>query len=50
MRTKLKLSLELDEAGVEAEALKNDIVLKWTEGKTPKKVIIKINKIINIVI
>ena len=50
MRTKLMLPLSLTKVEIEEAALKDDTVLKWTEGKAPKKVIVVPGKIVNIVI
>lgn len=49
MRTKVKFSIDTPQPEIQAEILKNDIVLKWLEGKDPKKMIIVPKKIINIV-
>ena len=50
MRVKLDLALSLSKEEIEKTVLQNEVVLKWTEGKTPKKVIIVPNRIVNIVI
>ena len=50
MRTKLMLPLSLTKVEIEEAALKDETVLKWTEGNAPKKVIVVIGKIVNIVI
>ncbi|MCS4436156.1 leucine--tRNA ligase [Aquiflexum gelatinilyticum] len=50
MRAKLLLPLSLTKEEIEEAALKDDTVLKWTEGKAPKKVIVVPGKIVNIVI
>ena len=49
MRTKLTLSVELTKDQIQEAALQDEIVQKWLEGNTPKKVIIVPKKIINLV-
>ena len=50
VRTNISMALDLQQAEVEHLILQNDIVQKWLEGKTPKKIIYVKNKMINIVI
>jgi leucyl-tRNA synthetase len=50
MRTKLTLSLSLSKEEIEKAALEDETVQKWIEGKTPKKMIVIPNKIVNIVV
>lgn len=50
MRAKLLLPLSLTKEEIEEAALQDETVLKWTEGKAPKKVIVVPGKIVNIVI
>ncbi len=50
VRTNLSLALSLEQADVEEIILQNEIVQKWLEGKTPKKIIYVKNKMINIVV
>ncbi len=50
LRTSLSLSLDLEQAAVEAIVLQNEMVQKWLEGKPPKKIIFVKNKMINVVI
>lgn len=50
VRAKLALSLALSKEEVEKAALSDPAVQKWTEGNTPKKVIVVPGKIVNIVI
>lgn len=50
VRAKLSLSLSLSKEEVEKAALSDPAVQKWTEGNTPKKVIVVPGKIVNIVI
>jgi leucyl-tRNA synthetase len=50
MRAKINLSLDLSKEAIEKEALADETVQKWLEGKTPKKTIIVPGKIVNLVI
>jgi leucyl-tRNA synthetase len=50
VRTNLSLALDLDQKQVEEMVLQNDIVQKWLEGKSPKKIIYVKNKMINVVV
>jgi len=49
-RTEMSVSLEASQADVERLVLKDEIVQKWLEGKTPKKIIYVKNKMINLVV
>lgn len=49
VRVKLPLAVNLSKEEIEAQALENEVVQKWLEGKTPKKVIVVPKKIVNIV-
>jgi leucyl-tRNA synthetase len=49
VRVRLGLSLNLSKEEIEQKAMDNEVVQKWLEGKSPKKVIIVPNKIVNIV-
>jgi leucyl-tRNA synthetase len=49
-RTELTLDLSITQAEVEAIILSNEVVLKWLDGKQPKKIIYVKNKMINVVI
>jgi leucyl-tRNA synthetase len=49
-RTELTLDLSITQAEVEQIVLNNEVVLKWLDGKQPKKVIYVKNKMINVVI
>ncbi len=49
-RTSIEFALDIDRGEMEKEILANDIVQKWLEGKSPKKVIIVPGRIVNIVI
>jgi leucyl-tRNA synthetase len=50
VRTQIDISLQAEAAEVEQIIRGNDIVVKWLEGKEPKKVIFVKGKMINIVI
>jgi leucyl-tRNA synthetase len=49
-RTELTLALDITQQQVEEIVLKNEIVKKWLDGKSPKKIIYVKNKMINVVI
>ena len=49
-RLNLNLSLSLEATAIETAVLANEDVLKYLEGKTPKKVIVVKGRIVNIVI
>ena len=50
MRVKISLPASASKEEIEEEALSNEIIQKWLEGKSPKKVIIVPKKIVNIVV
>ena len=50
MRTKLSFSVDMGRGEIEAQVLANDVVQKWLEGKSPKKVIVVPKKIVNVVV
>ncbi len=50
MRFLLKLPRDLERAEIEQRALQDQRSQKWLEGKTPKKVIVVPNKIVNFVL
>jgi leucyl-tRNA synthetase len=49
-RSELTLSLDVTQQQVEAIVLKDPTVIKWLEGKQPKKIIYVKNKMINVVV
>jgi leucyl-tRNA synthetase len=49
-RTQLEFPTDAGVEEIEAAVLSNEIVLKWTEGKAPKKIILVKNRIVNVVI
>jgi leucyl-tRNA synthetase len=50
LRAKLMMSADLDKAQVESQALADENVIKFTEGKNVLKVIVVPNKLVNIVV
>lgn len=50
LRTTMTISLSATQAEVEELVLSNEIVQKWMEGKTAKKIIYVKNKMVNIVV
>jgi leucyl-tRNA synthetase len=49
-RTELAFSLDASQSSIEKEVLADETVLKWLEGKSPKKVIYVKGRMINIVV
>jgi leucyl-tRNA synthetase len=49
-RTQLEFPIDAEIKDIEASVLSNEIVLKWTNGQAPKKVIVVKNRIVNVVI
>jgi leucyl-tRNA synthetase len=50
LRTTITISLGASEAEVEKIALSNEVVQKWLDGKSPKKIIFVKNKMVNVVV
>jgi leucyl-tRNA synthetase len=50
MRTNISISLSATQEEVEKIVLANDVVLKWLEGKAPKKIIFVKGKMVNVVL
>ncbi|MDW3211094.1 MAG: leucine--tRNA ligase [Reichenbachiella sp.] len=50
VRAKIAFAIDKPKEEIEAEVLANEAVVKWTEGKPPKKVIIVPKRIINVVV
>ncbi|WP_346236206.1 leucine--tRNA ligase [Niabella insulamsoli] len=50
MRTTMHISLSAEQQEIETLVLANDVVQKWIDGKTPKKIIYVKNKMVNIVV
>ena len=49
-RTELEFPLDISQSALEKEVLADETVIRWLEGKTPKKVIYVQGKMINIVV
>ncbi|NJN41400.1 MAG: leucine--tRNA ligase [Flammeovirgaceae bacterium] len=49
VRAKMNFSLDMPKSDIEKLVLASDAIQKWTEGKSPKKVIIVPGKIVNLV-
>lgn len=50
MRAKLQFAIGTSSADIEADALADERIQKWLDGKSPKKVIVVPKKIVNIVV
>ncbi|WP_339757712.1 leucine--tRNA ligase [Algoriphagus aquimarinus] len=50
MRVKINLDLSLTKDQIQEAALSDETVMKWLEGKAPKKIIIVPGKIVNLVV
>ncbi|OJA03037.1 hypothetical protein, partial [Bathymodiolus thermophilus thioautotrophic gill symbiont] len=50
LRAKLMINANADKAQVEAQALADENVVKFTDGKTIVKVIVVPNKLVNVVV
>ena len=50
MRAKMNFALDIPKEDIEKQVLASEQIQKWMEGKTPKKVIVVPNKIVNIVV
>lgn len=50
VRTTLAFSADAAPKDIENEILANEVVLKWLEGKTPKKVVVVPKRIVNVVV
>lgn len=49
MRTKINFPLDLPKEEIEAQVVQDEVVQKWLEGATPKKIIVVPGRIINVV-
>ncbi len=49
MRTKINFALDLPKEEIEAQVVQDEVVQKWLEGATPKKIIVVPGRIINVV-
>ncbi|MFZ1807696.1 MAG: leucine--tRNA ligase [Cyclobacteriaceae bacterium] len=50
VRAKMNMALDMPKEDIHKQVMASEIVQKWTEGKTPKKVIIVPGKIVNVVL
>ncbi|MDZ7646485.1 MAG: leucine--tRNA ligase [Cytophagales bacterium] len=50
VRTQMEFALDVPKEEIEKAVLASEVVQKWTEGKPPKKVIVVIGKIVNVVL
>ncbi len=50
VRAEMKFALDMPKEDIEKNVLASEIVLKWTEGKVPKKVIVVPGRIVNVVL
>ncbi len=50
VRASMDLSLSLNASEVEKLVMENEVIVKWLEGKTPKKIIFVKGKMINVVV
>lgn len=50
LRDNVELPLDMPKEEVEKQVLALESILKWTEGKTPKKVVVVPGKIVNVVV
>lgn len=50
LRTTLNLSLDATEQEVQQAVLANEVVQKWLEGKTPKRIVFVKGKMVNVVV
>jgi leucyl-tRNA synthetase len=50
VRAKMEFALDMPKEDIEKLVMASEAVIKWTEGKPPKKVIIVPGKIVNVVV
>jgi leucyl-tRNA synthetase len=50
VRAQMDFALDVSKEEIEKSVLASEVVQKWTEGKPPKKVIVVIGKIVNVVL
>ncbi|MEI6594750.1 MAG: hypothetical protein WCO28_04240, partial [Bacteroidota bacterium] len=48
-RTNIEMGMDMPQSEVEQLVMNDEIVLKWLEGKQPKKIIFVKGKIVNVV-
>ena len=49
VRAKMNFALDMPKEDIEKLVMASEIVMKWTEGKAPKKVIVVPGRIVNVV-
>jgi leucyl-tRNA synthetase len=50
VRVNIEFPIDTAQDHIQAEVLKNEVVQKWLEGKTPKKIIVVPKRIVNVVV
>ena len=50
LRTNIEIAVDATNEQIEKSVIENDIIIKWLEGKSPKKVIIVAGKMVNVVV
>ena len=50
VRAKMNFALDMPKEDIEKLVLASEVVIKWTEGKPPKKIIVVPGRIVNLVI
>ncbi|HRK53369.1 MAG TPA: leucine--tRNA ligase [Cyclobacteriaceae bacterium] len=50
VRARMNMALDMPKEDIQKQVMASEVVQKWTEGKTPKKVIIVPGKIVNVVL
>ena len=50
MRAKMEFGLDMSKEDIEAQVLASEVIQRWLEGKTPKKVIVVPKRIVNVVV
>jgi len=50
VRAKMNFALDMPKEDIEKLVLASDKVIKWTEGKAPKKIIVVQGRIVNVVL
>lgn len=50
VRAKMNMALDMPKEDIQKQVMASEVIQKWTEGKTPKKVIIVPGKIVNVVL
>ena len=50
VRAEMNFALDMPKEDIEKQVLASEVVMKWTEGKSPKKVIVVPGRIVNVVL